>query len=59
MPKLIKQLQNFFDKNNNRYLDCGEINCTLLVEEYCHENDLYNGNDIPEELFEAAIYVKL
>jgi hypothetical protein len=37
--------------------NCGEVNCTLLAENAAQEFDLYEGNDIPEWLFEVSAEV--
>lgn len=33
----------------------GEVNATLLAEETCCALDLYEGDNIPERLFELAL----
>lgn len=38
----------------HEYDDCGEINLTKLAESICHQEDLYEGDDIPERLFDLA-----
>jgi hypothetical protein len=35
--------------------ECGEINHTKLAENVCQALNGYDGDDIPEEYFEAAI----
>lgn len=34
--------------------DCGEVNCTQLGESAAQQFNLYEGDDIPEEVFELA-----
>ena len=43
----------------NDYLNCGEINCTLLAENCADVLNLYIGDEytIPEEVFDLAVDV--
>jgi len=33
---------------------CGEVNCTALAESAAHGLDLFEGDDLPEKVFELA-----
>jgi len=44
------------------YLDCGEVNATLLGENYAQEHDLYADDysaTIPDWVFDVAAEVRL
>ena len=49
-----KSLMVFLAKGDPDYWDCGELNCTKLAEDACDSLGLYDGDDIPEWLFEMS-----
>jgi len=54
-----KQIKNTMISFVAEYTDSrtGEIDCTKLAEETCCALNLYEGDDIPEYLFEMAFEV--
>lgn len=53
---MFRQLDHF----RKDYLDCGEVNATVLAENAAHEFDLYEENadaTIPEEVFDMAVEI--
>ena len=56
LQQILKTMRSF--KNECTDKTTGEINYTLLTEKTCHELNLYVGDDIPEELFDIALWIK-
>jgi hypothetical protein len=55
-----RMITQYMFENYQDHIDptCNVLNCTTLAEDACDHFDLYEGNDIPEVLYDYALNVE-